>query len=286
LQRSSLERTAWALLLVHVLVSLFGLIGIAIMVPNPHIWSDWSHSTTLFPFAVQKGGNLQIYLGAAAVLLFGAATVGWRPALIFFTVSVALSTVLEFTGTSYGWPFGNYEYTDLFGYKFLEKVPPAIPLSWFFMGFASFGLATALIQKMRGSAGLWASIILGSALLTSWDLVLDPAMSNEGLALRYWVWEDIGPYMGIPLVNFVAWLGTGAVFMFAASFFDDRLRPMRVQQPAFFLAVYLCNLLFAVGICAANQLWVPTILGSSLAAAVLLAWFKPAAGSAAVQHRV
>lgn len=275
MKRESLERAGWMLLLLHLLVSLFGLVGIAIMVPNPELWSGSSPAASLFPLAVQQGGNLQIVLGAAAVLVFGAATVGWRPTLIFFLVSVGLSLVLEFTGTSYGWPFGNYEYTDMFGPKILEKVPPAIPLSWFFMGLASFGLATAIIRKWRGSAGLWGSILLGSLLLTAWDFVLDPAMSDESLALRYWIWEDTGPYMGVPLVNFVGWLGTGAVFMFAASYFDERLRPIRVERESFFLLIYLCNLIFAIGICLGHQLWLPAILGSAFTGLILFAWFRP-----------
>jgi len=271
----SLERAGWVLLLLHVLVSLFGLVGIAIMVPNPELWSGSNMAASLFPLAVQQGGNIQILLGAAAVMLFGAATLGWRPTLIFFFVSVSLSLGFELAGTSYGVPFGNYEYTDMFGSKIMDKVPPAIPLSWFFMGFASFALASALIRRWRGKAGLWPSILLGSLLLIIWDMVLDPAMSHETLAIRYWYWEDVGPYMGIPLVNFLGWLLTGVIFMFAASYFDERLRPIRTEQNGFFLLVYMTNLIFALGICIGNQFWLPAILGSLFGGVILIGWFKP-----------
>lgn len=274
-----LERIGWALLLLHILVSLFGLVGIAVMVPNPALWSGSTLGASLFPAAVQHGGNGQILLGAAAALAFGAATVGRRATVIFFLVSVLLSLLLEFTGTSWGWPFGNYEYTEMFGFKLLGKVPPAIPLSWFFMGFASFALASALIRKWRGRAGLWPSILLGAMLLTTWDFVLDPAMSQDRLALQYWIWEDVGPYMGVPLVNFVGWLGTGAVFMFAASRFDERLRPIQVEQDVFFLLLYLCNLLFAVGICMANHLWLPAAIGGLVTGLVLAGWFASGFGA-------
>lgn len=286
MSQDSLERTGWALLVLHAFVSLFGLVGIAIMVPNPEIWSGWALTATLFPMAVQQGGNLQILLGAAAVLAFASATLGWRATMIFFGVSVLLSLLLEFTGTSYGWPFGNYEYTDLFGPKIMGKVPPAIPLSWFFMGLASFGLASAIIRRWRGVAGLWPSILLGSLLLTAWDFVLDPAMSNETLLLQYWVWEDVGPYMGIPLVNFVGWLGTGIFFMFAASYFDERLRPIQVEQESFFLLIYLCNLVFALGICMGNQLWLPAAIGGVFGGLVLIGWFRPGLAAPAIGEGV
>lgn len=286
MSRMSLERAAWALLWLHLLVSLFGLVGIAIMVPNPELWSGSSIAASLFPLAVQQGGNLQILLGAAAVLIFGAATVGWRATLVFFFASVLVSLTLELTGTSYGWPFGNYEYTGMFGFKILDKVPPAIPLSWFFMGFSSYALATAIIRKWRGAAGLWPSILLGSVLLTAWDFVLDPAMSHEALALQYWIWEDTGPYMGIPLVNFLGWLGTGIVFMFIASYFDDSLRPIHIEQNLFFLLIYQCNMLFAIGICIGAQLWLPAMLGSIFSALVLFACLKPSGEAAALNEGV
>lgn len=286
MKQPSLERTAWFLLLLHALVSLFGVVGIAVMVPNSDLWSGWGWAVSVFPLVVQQGGNMQIYVGAAAVMAFGAASIGWRPTLIFFGASVLLSLTLELTGTSYGWPFGKYEYTDMFGFKILGKVPPAIPLSWFSMGFSSFGLATALIRSWRGSAAFWPSLLLGSVLLTAWDLVLDPAMSQETLAFQYWIWEDVGPYMGIPLVNFLGWVATGAVMMFAASFFDNRLRPIRVEQESFFLLMYLCNLFFAIGICLGNGLWLPVMLGMGVGALVLAGWLLPRFKLAALRGEV
>lgn len=270
-----LEKTGWTFLGFHALVSLFGLAGIGIMLPNPDLWSGIDMLARAFPLALAQGGNVQIWSGAAAVLLFGAVIAGWRAALIFFGVSVLLSVMLELLGTAYGWPFGSYEYTDLFGYKIFGRVPPAIPLSWFSMAFSSFALAAGIIRKWCGAAGLWSSIALGSVMLTTWDLVLDPAMSNEALALQYWVWKDVGPYMGIPLINFLGWVAAGSAMMFAASYFDNRLRPIDAGTSPFFLAMYLCNLVFAIGICASSQLWLPAMVGSGLAAAVLIGWFLP-----------
>lgn len=271
----SLERAAWAILQTHVFLSVFGLVGIAIMVPHPEIWSDWSLLATLFPLAVAQGGNLQIILGAAAVFAFGTVLAGWRAMAIFFAVSVTLSLLFEFTGTSFGWPFGNYEYTDMFGFKILGKVPPVIPLSWFSMGFSSFAIATALFRRWYGSTRLWQSVLLGSAMLVTWDLVLDPAMSHPTLLLQYWVWEDVGPYLGIPIVNFLGWMVTGMIFMTISSYLDQRLRPIQGDQGTFFLIMYVCNTLFAAGICLGNQIWMPAMLGLVLVSLVTLAWFWP-----------
>lgn len=279
-KQSSLKRAAWAMLAAHVFLSVFGLVGVAIMAPHPEIWSDWGLLAELFPLAVAQGGNVQIVLGAAAVFAFGAVLAGRRAMVIFFTVSVTLSLLFEITGTSFGWPFGNYEYTDMFGFKILGKVPPVIPLSWFSMGFASFAVAMALVRKLSGSARLWPSVVIGSAILVAWDLVLDPAMSHPTLLLQYWVWEDVGPYLGVPVVNFLGWMATGCIFMTVSSYLDERLRPIREGQGAFFLIMYVCNVLFAAGICLGNAIWLPASLGFGLAAVVVLAWYWPTVRSA------
>lgn len=275
MKQNSLRRAAWAMLAAHVFLSVFGLVGVAIMAPHPEIWSGWGLLAELFPLAVAQGGNVQIILGAAAVFAFGTVLAGPRAMAIFFTVSVTLSLLFEFTGTSFGWPFGNYEYTEMFGFKILGKVPPVIPLSWFSMGFASFAVATALVRKVHGSTRLWPSVILASAMLVAWDLVLDPAMSHPTLLLQYWVWEDVGPYLGVPVVNFLGWMATGMIFMSVSSYLDGRLRSVREEQGAFFLVMYICNVLFAAGICLGNAIWLPATLGLGLASVVVLTWYWP-----------
>jgi putative membrane protein len=42
--------------------------------------------------------------------------------------------------------------------------------------------------------------------MTAWDLVVDPILS--GPTVRAWVWEGGGAYYGVPLRNFLGWIGT------------------------------------------------------------------------------
>jgi putative membrane protein len=47
----------------------------------------------------------------------------------------------------------------------------------------------------------------GSAVvMTVWDLVVDPILS--GPSARAWIWENGGPYFGIPIQNYAGWLLT------------------------------------------------------------------------------
>jgi uncharacterized membrane protein len=55
----------------------------------------------------------------------------------------------------------------------------------------------------------WATVLVGAAALTAWDLFLDPQMVEEG----YWTWPGGGPYRDIPLSNYAGWFATAAVVM-------------------------------------------------------------------------
>ncbi len=197
----------------HLAALIFGLGGILIALPNPQWWADSRYGADVFRFGMEYGGSLHIILGAATMLAFGGLTIGWRKTLTFFVVTVALSLSSELIGTGTGWPFGNYEYTSGLGYKVLGRVPFTIPLSWFYVGFASYLLMNRLAEhRARAYQGLLA-VLGGAYLLTVWDLVLDPAMAHESLAIQFWTWYETGPYFGMPLLNFGGWAFTAVLFM-------------------------------------------------------------------------
>jgi len=55
---------------------------------------------------------------------------------LVFMLYVSLIRV-NYSGTSTGFPFGDYSYLSGLGYKITGLVPFTIP-SWFYMGFASY----------------------------------------------------------------------------------------------------------------------------------------------------
>lgn len=272
---SAVKQAAWVFLVLHVAITLFGLVGIVFMIPNPDIWSGSPLLVALFPPSVQWGGNLQIVLGAAALVAYGVCIFGLRPTLIFFIASVIVSLTFELMGTMTGFPFGDYAYTQMFGPKIVNEVPPAIPLSWFYMGLSSFVLAKVIVKRWIGGDGIVVAVLLGAIILTIWDLVLDPAMAHETISLKYWVWDDTGPYMGIPLANFLGWIVTGVIFMGIASFADRRLVSVDVTSTGLPLTLYSVNMLFAIGICAGASLWLPVVVGLALLALIVLAVTGP-----------
>jgi len=248
------------LLIGHLAALAFGLGGLLIALPNPQLWADSEMGARTFDFGMKYGGSLHIVFGALTMLIFGAATIGWRKTGTFFVVSYVLSISSELIGTGTGWPFGNYEYTGFLGYQVLGRVPFTIPLSWFYVGFSSYLLANLLFANRPGWQRGALAVIGGAYLLTVWDLVLDPAMAHESLAVQFWTWSETGPYFGMPIKNFVGWTFTAAAFM-AVSRLLWRADPESHEYPGWLpFTVYLANVIFAIALSLSVDLWEPALL--------------------------
>ncbi|MEU4426407.1 carotenoid biosynthesis protein [Actinoplanes sp. NPDC024001] len=132
----------------------------------------------------------------AAAALIGAAGIG--------------GFAVEAIGVATGFPFGTYDYSGELGPKLLG-VPLIIPLAWTWMAWPAW---LAAVRVTRGRA---ARIALAAAGLAAWDLFLDPQMVAEG----YWRWHDPVPALpglaGIPVSNYLGWLGFALLLMTALS---------------------------------------------------------------------
>jgi putative membrane protein len=274
----SRERLLAAVFIAHFAALVFGLIGLLIMLPNPDLWVGDPNAVRVFDFSMKYAGSIHILLGAAAMLLFGLFTIGWKKTLIFVVVSCSLSLSSELIGTGTGWPFGNYAYTDFLGTKVMGRVPYTIPFSWFYMGFASYIMGAVIAKQLKvKNLAVWTSL-LGATFLTVWDLVLDPAMASETLRIKFWVWEEGGAYYGMPFKNLIGWSVTGLAFM-AISRIIWREDIHLDRLPWLPAGVYLANLAFAVVISANVGLWMPIILALVLGAIpTLVIWGKSAPG--------
>lgn len=257
-------KLVWTLVGLHLAVLFFGLAGMLIALPHPELWAANPMLVPFFTYGMSSGGASQMVLGAAAMLAFGLLSVGWRKTLVFFAAATLISLASELAGTTTGLPFGAYSYTTGLGYKILGHVPFSVPLSWFYMGFASFLLAGRL------SSG-WRRVALAAVLLAAWDLVLDPAMANGALRLRFWVWHQPGAYYGMPPQNLAGWVLVGLLFM-AVSRLAWGSDPMITRREAWVpFVIYLANVAFGVVLALSAGLWAP-VLAACLAGVVPAAW--------------
>ncbi len=274
-------------LIAHVLSMAFGLAGLLLILPRPElVMSLPPAGQTLFQWGMAGGGVVYIIFGAAAVALYAFRTLGLGATLGFLLPSVFLSLSSELLGTSTGFPFGNYHYLSGLGYKIAGLVPFTIPLSWFYLGLVSYIIARAGVAGGKSELN-WVrqigAIALGALLLTAWDFVLDPAMSQT--SVPFWEFEELGAFFGMPYRNLAGWMGTGALFMSVAAFLW-RKTPIKLERSELGLPliVYLVNFAFGAIITVTSldsRFWFPTSLAVLLGVvpAIALSWIaKPATG--------
>jgi uncharacterized membrane protein len=155
---------------------------------------------------------------------------GWRHTLVFFVLSAAISWLYEQIGVLTGLIYGPYHYTDVLGPK-LGEVPLLIPLAWFMMIYPSYVIANLIASDQpigspgRGGRIIWMAV-LSAAVMTAWDLVVDPVLS--GPAVQAWIWERGGAYFGIPIQNYVGWMVTTFTVYLLYRLFERSVSPRPV----------------------------------------------------------
>jgi len=258
-------KLAAGLIGLHVAALVLGILGLLIAIPHPELWANNPGAAAFNAWALANTGSLDMITGALAMFAYGAARIGLRRTFSFAVVAVVVSAAAELTGTKTGWPFGGYAYTGFLGARILDRVPYTVPLSWFYMGFASYLLARAIVLRpgVVGRAAEIRAALLGACLLTAWDLVLDPAMASPSLAyMHFWTWQEHGAYFGMPLRNLVGWFGTGLAFIAAgrASFGRGPV-PGEHGTPRLAFLLYAVNVVWAMTLAVASGLW-PTALAA------------------------
>jgi putative membrane protein len=254
----------------HLVSMAFGLAGLLLVMPHPEFLLHVPAGQTLFAWSMAGGGVVYILLGAIAVAIHAYRTLGTQRWLSFMLPALFLSLGSELLGTSTGFPFGHYSYLNGLGYKIAGLVPFTIPLSWFYLGLSSYLLVRAAMEPsskddtqppvQQGWVSHMVTVAIGALLLTSWDFVLDPAMSQT--AMPFWYWHQPGAFFGMPYQNFAGWFGTGVVFMtVAALFWGKRAIVLSYSELNLPIAVYLGNFAFATVMSLAAGIWIPVSLG-------------------------
>lgn len=112
----------------------------------------------------------------------------------------AFAYAIETVGVVTGLPYGGFYYGDALGPKALGLVPYLLPVSYLPLVIGAVGAAWGPQSRVLH--------VLGAAvLLTLIDGVLDPGAT----ALGFWVWAADGSYYGVPAVNYLGWLLSGAL---------------------------------------------------------------------------
>ena len=252
-------RGAWIALIIFGAFTAVALAGFAIFGRHPRLLAPYPELISFYSISFRFFAQAHIVLGAAVLIYYlcKTARLGWIPA---FGLVYLASLAAELVGTTTGWPFGAYSYGTLLGPKWLGHVPILIPVSWFLMAVPAYVLGRYGFRS-RVVAGL----IAGAALLSAWDLALDPAMSR---LTSYWSWEQTGIYYGMPLVNLAGWLFTGTVIMLLIHQAGGR-RWGEHLSIRWLAAYYVITLAMPMGMLAAAAMWPAVIVCGTVVTALL-----------------
>jgi uncharacterized membrane protein len=159
------------------------------------------------------------------VLVHAAYMMGWRRALACLGLTLVISFLFEFTGVRTGLVFGRYHYTGVLSPMILGTVPLVIPVAYFMAIWPSYLMANYLTRgkpagKHQGVPAILCASLLTALVMTAWDLTMDPVMAGE---VKAWVWDNGGPYFGIPFRNYSGWVLTTFTISMACRLVERRI---------------------------------------------------------------
>jgi len=258
----------------HFALSAFSGIAFAtFLIPPIPAWMSTPTNIKIMAFSFVWGGQTTVVLGAIAGLAFLTWAIGHRLALAAFAVSFVVSLGAELAGTASGYPFGPYSYTTQLGYLIGGLVPFNIPTSWFYMLVACLGLCGRILPATDDSKSRWWWAFVGGAVLTAWDVSMDPAMvktthwlwHNPDLTNAPWLWRILGTgfYFEMPLSNLLGWLLTGIIVArLMLAIVPPSVWVARVSPHRFPLALYATNGILPILICFRWNMVLAGVLGT------------------------
>jgi uncharacterized membrane protein len=149
----------------------------------------------------------------AASLSSAAHLLGTRAALRFALIAVFTGWLAEQLGSSYGWFFGDYTYTNVLGPR-IGDVPFVIPLMWFALTYGAYVITGLIVWQSpvdRADGTAWTLVLslLAALIVTSWDLAADPYFVYTlkawimGMKDGWWFGETLQGFVGWATVSFV-----------------------------------------------------------------------------------
>jgi putative membrane protein len=159
-----------------------------------------------------------------------------------FSLSLAglIGLTSEIIGIHTGYPFGRYQYTDVIKPTFFT-VPLVMITAWIIL---PAYIRQIMIQvKLKRTA----LIVLSAAVMAFIDLLIDPVAIGS---MKFWMWIDLGPYYGIPFINFFGWFFVSLIifsFLLKSSVKNTWHRYMGTSVILFFTIIALADSLILAG---------------------------------------
>lgn len=283
------DRVASAFLAGHLGLIVFSSLAMVTVLngpPGPFLTEE--PNATIMRLAWKFSGPTYVVLGALAALAWAWGRIGLGRALALFAVASVVSLGAELLGTGTGFPFGDYKYTPLLGYRIAGLVPFPIPISWYYMILCCLAMLGRMATPDDSNSGKWRWAAIAGWILLAWDVSMDPAMVKTS----HWVWgsgqifRDLGfpawavsfftkdIFYGMPLSNWMGWYITGTLI---ARIMLQLVPPSEVVRvfttSRFPLVLYATNGIMPITLCVRDRMWWAAILGAiAMALPIILSY--------------
>jgi putative membrane protein len=211
------------------------------------------------PWAYLVSG-LNIVLFAAPSMWATIKWLGWKNGLILLVLLGIYATLIETFAILTGYPYGNFSYSDLLGFRVFGVVPWTVAFAWTPLILAAYAIGNNLISN------LWLRIFVIAGILLIFDLVLDPG----AVYMKFWKYSHDGFFYGVPLSNFAGWIISGiigaGIFEFLIYHFQPSLpSPKQMILSAYFIIIFWTFIAFWAGMV------LPFLIGIGII--TFLSWF-------------
>ena len=288
-----LERAARALLASHLGLIAFSTVAmLTVLNGPPGPWLAQEPNATVMRIAWKFSGPTYVVLGALAAIAHAWGRLGARRAWGLFLVASTVSLGAELLGTGTGFPFGEYRYSGLLGYRVAGLVPFPIPISWFYMMYGCLAMCGRLLAADDDRATKWRWAAVAGLILVAWDVSMDPAMVKTA----HWAWGNGAAFIdrgfpawgvaffsrnlfyGMPLSNWFGWYLTGTVIArLMLALVPPTVFAAAVSPSRFPALLYAANGVMPVALCWRDDMWWAAALGALAMAIPVALALGPAA---------
>ena len=212
---------------------------VAFFVTNVPIKPEMSYISGIFIVAL----SIPCYLAVIKWLKLG-------NGILFLIIMSLYAISIETFAIITGFPYSEFTYTNLIGFKVLGYTPYTVPFAYVPLFIGSIYLASLRIRSF------WKIALIAAFFVLIADLVLDPA----AVALNFWVYKSSGIFYGVPLMNFLGWILTGFLAaLISIGVLKNEL--FNIYKPKGLVSSLFLILCFWAPACFYLKLWVPGIIG-------------------------
>jgi len=233
-------------------------------------------------FSMAWAGSILLFIQGIIGILWLVLQVGWRRGLLLASIGGIGGILGETLGVATGFPFGHYYYTHILFPRLPGSVPLPLAGAWLLVITSSVAIARWLVPG-NGGEGIGVTRIKQIAIAAvagmGMDLVLEPVAVK---VQYYWIWQQSGPYFGIPTSNFIGWGLLCAVLTGVILYFwpqpQQTVYPMLTDWPSVASSgiwMYVLTAFMFGVIDLTHGLLAAALVSITLLLTLLLRWHKP-----------